>query len=466
MSNTQAQKWSYLPNYNLVKNYIDMGLDFALIGPSKSGKSELIRDLVRGNDHAFIVSCLRNTEPRKLEETVSQHLYKVIVNESTLKSLTFSKILEKLYQYEGQKVVSKKVIIILENVESLLISKNRHFYHFYDHFKNFLKEAVWLKILPQIQIIIISRIDVSLETLKVPMTMPTAAYLQNYVKNCFHQHLSRVTDDIMAKKVHAIESSFVAHTMSFDVARRDFEIYDILVTVLFRELLKGLSKAHMNNQVKDADSILNFKNSLKLLNSNIETAYLPNHEFTAQVNAAIAVGNDEIQRLELECQWEARDRDLEQSLKSIPETAAILLIAFYIENVYNVTDVDSILGKKRAVNKRRQLNRTSGLRMFRNLEKTTHNKAKRVEMDRVVTTAKYIMKNISEELQTPEKKVEYCSLNMALNFDFLVKRHWVSRLIERNGKVYYNFLADERTIKVLVTERFPTLGSEIIRVYD
>lgn len=459
------KKWSYLPTYLLIKNYIYAGHDFALIGPSKTGKSELLRDLTRDNERVCIVSCLRNSEPRRLEENVAVHLLRSLNLDEPVKNPSFIRLLEHLYIYQGQVLVSDPIVLMLENVESVLMTRNRQFYYFFDQLMNFVKELREVITHVKIQIIIVSRIDVSLEVIKVPMPLPSSEWLRQHVVQRYRRRVETIENKDVRQQCEALEPSFIANLMSFDVTRRDFEIYDILVTVLLREMMKGIKNARVS-ELRDADTIADFKNSLKVLNSNIETAYMPADQFRERVNAAISVGTEKIDQIKMEMEWEVRNRDLEKTLNKLPETAAILLIAFYIQSHYMHKEVGEVLGTVKRSNRRKM---KAGMAMpdsnrLRVIESKKHQRKRRIEMDRVIMTAKQVMKNISEYIKTPEKRVEYCSLNMALNFDFLENRGWISKLIERNGKVYYHFLGDEKTIKVLLSERFPVLGDDIIKV--
>ena len=460
------EKWSYLPSYSLLQNYIEVGLDFALIGPSKTGKSELIRDLTRDTANVAIISCLRNGEPKKLEEAVGLAVYSSLNISKAIKHPSFLRVIEELYNYQGQFLSTEKLIVILENVENLLFARNRQFYEFIDQFANFLKEVNEVDECIKVQTVFVSRTDVTLDIPKVPMSLPSSSFLERYGRAQYLANMGQITAELLRKRLAGLESSFMAHLMSFDVTRRDFEIYDVLSTVLFRELLKALKNVNSVAKITDADSLPDFKSALKVLNNDIETAYLPINEFRDRVKAAMATGSDELKKVKLEIEWESRNRDLEKALSRIPETAAIMLIAFYIENVYKTNDVENILGKVKIKNKRRKTNQVQGSTQLTKIESGKQQHRKRIEMDRVISTAKQLMKNISEYLKTPEKKVEYCSLNMALNFDFLVKRGWIAKFIERNGKVYYHFMGDEKTIKLLVTERFSMLGEEIIKFYE
>ena len=466
-SSSLKTKWKHFEYATMLENYIFARNDFALIGPSKSGKTEIVRDMTSKYKHVFVISCLRNIDLKTLEKAVAMKLYHLFKPEGKLANPNFNTIMEILFEMNDRKFPTHRLIFIFENVENILMSKNNKFYSFYELYEDFVKDVQELTSEITFQTIVVSRMDVCLELFKFPMIFPSSTDLEGFIIKRFEHYIKTVKCEMLRKRIENERSSFSMQVLSFDVVRRDFEIYDILVNILFRKMVEGFSRARkIQDEYFELAYLPDFRNSMLLLNINIENAYLSKEEFDSKVETLMDTKNDQIERMKKENELENRNQDLEKTLSIIPETAGILLIAFYIEDTYDSSFVENILDKVKVSNKRTKVGQTYGGSKKTGVNKKTKTVKKKIEMNRVLETSRRLMKNINNFLLTPEKDVTYCSLRMAINFDFLIARGWIRKISEKNSKIFYNFTCDEKTIKILIEQRFIVLGEEILKVSD
>ena len=435
------KKWSHFTDKHFLESLVENRENLLLVGPPKTGKSELVRELFDPKS-TLRINCLIFDNLVKLTSDICEKITKWKKPENLRPNSTFAQLIQWLILQkelpvftDNSRVDLNKTTLIFENAHTLLDISYEQCSDFFKVYSRFVEE---LSNLLDIQTIVISRSEMPLDYFKVCLPYPTNAKLQEFVSHKFDQKWEKLPLDICKPFIAKIKPSFVTTILEFEIIVHDFDSFDLLSNKIFSQLkraMRGQNKVHLVSQaklfLKDYPSV---QTLLSVFFFNIKAIYYSNKELR-EMTQNFADADKNIKDYGI---FNSISHMQKKMLESMPTVACYILLACYIASSIPQSKDHTVLGicKAKCIGKKS------------NWQKQIKHKA--FSTVRAVSIVEVLMENSSEREMLNEHQLLYHSTEFYMIFDFFERISWIKESGIGQIPKSYKFTCDPSFVSVLI----------------
>ncbi len=445
------KKWSHFEDADYMLNLLRQEQDVLLIGPPRSGKSEVITDLCRFNDMVKI-NCFSCSKFQTLRKQFFESLSREFGFVKPV--ITFSNFLRHAAEIKKEHSVKndlrayiiKPITVVFENAQNLLRISNEETIEFFSVYERFVSE---ISVVTKIQTIVVSTTEMPLKYYKVYLPYPSTT-----------KHRERITDIVEAMvRDHRMKSIFndffktvfINKMLGYEIMVKDFDSIELVTTKLLHFLLNDMQQARSEFIEKiSLDSFRQYSRVNWLFCDDINHVYSSINDLNEMIDDM-----PELDHLKAQANYQNNSvtgiyqREIMQNLPIIP---SYILLACYLAHNYGKTKDAIILGL---------VKRTHARKTQATIEKVGPKKS--FPISRVIWIVEALINNQRDTENVNDLNLVFHSNEFYLTFSFFERLNWLKQ-DDRKNKVpkHYQFTCDQQFVDMVI-KRLEFKGSDFIK---
>lgn len=440
-----SKKWKHLKEFKYIKTLINHNQDIFLLGPSKSGKTELIKDLTKKNKKSIIkINCLMFSSMTKIRSKIVHEIYKFAAaseKKELLKNYRTFIQLENYLKNSELSLPNLNLILIIENAESLYkYSKNAEIKKFFEknrlHFKNIVSGGDDINV----QTIILSTLKIPIINfsffqfgLYFPDEESIFEHNLEYLEKKLEKDGNLKMKNFLDKDI--LKNEFLSDVNCFNIFIRDFWSFEILIDKLYFIIQMIINQSKVHENLQSLSKLTKYSNLKKLIQKDFSFAFEQNNEL---INITENLGKKENNIFEKTIIDFNPENDLINDLPFLPK---VLLLAFGLATE-NPKTHDHTIFIKINEHKKQKKNFTR--------KKNYRKKNLNVNLSRVIAITEIFLERKKDDIKTLDFSRIYHSTEFFLNIDFLEKIKLIKFINIKNNELYYKYLGNMELIEKLL----------------
>lgn len=434
------KKWSHFKDREFLESLADSRENLLLIGPPKSGKTELIRDLF-GFQDTIRINCLIFDNFAKLTADLCEKLSKHRKINVSKPPTTFAHLLLYIAQSKdeagdfGLIGDQKAVTVVFENAHILLELSYDSCSDFFKVYSRFVDE---ISLAVDIHTMIVSKCEMPVEYFKIALPYPNKEKLMEFVSQKYDEKCDKITYQEFGGILRLIRQNFIITVLEFEIIVHDFDSFDLLTSKIFSHLkrdLKGSQRHYLETQAQL--SLKNFpctSTLIKVFFFNIKAIYYSNKELRE-----MAKHFDETDKGQQNYGiFNSIAHMHTKMLESMPIIACYILLGCYIASSIPQSKDHTVLGvcKSKTTNRKEVWQKQL--------------KHKAFSISRAISIVEVLMENSRDRQNINEQAMLYHSTEFYMIFDFFERIGWLKESGVGQIPKYYKFICDPSFISVLI----------------
>ena len=441
-----SEKWSHFLKREVMESFIENGENLMIVGPPKSGKSELVREVCQ--DRKYIrVNCILYNKPSNLRNQVVKEIVRFFQIQPTTIT-TYPTLLNyfldsKLRKSEGLvdlfEFTVEPLYIIFENTQYIWMNSSDGLLDFFKGYQNFVQELEHYVV---VRSIVISTSAFQTPYFKFFLPYPDDAKVERFIKQKVENLLGQGTRE--DELIRGMSASLITLIRSFNLIIKDFDSFELITEKLMHFLRQDLRrtkdpKAHLLN----LKHFHHCNSAYRLFFGNLNYMYMPVKELEALIDdPQFRPGAEALTYENEKSNFGYSNSNIMEHLPIVP---SYVLLACFMAAYFPPSKDSVILGllKKTAVNAR-------GSRK-QEMEEKTEKKA--FFFDRVVWIVEAISNTQNELRPINELQINYHSNEFYLCFNFFEKIKWIKEVtVSQGNPKKYKFTCDVHFVEKLITK--------------
>lgn len=434
------KKWSHFEDREFMANLLKQGENILLIGPPKSGKSELVRDL-SSSQRILRINCrlysklalIRNNVVKKIMEFLN-----IISNKIASFSQLINFYLESKNNDDSESLAyrfdTESILIVFENAQNLVSSSIEDTLEFFRNYNTFVRGVSEFV---QIQTIVLSTVNIPVEYFKIYLPYPQRAKLKEKIEEVLDRDLSFSNTGDYKKLNDYFRKEFVSHVLGFEILVRDFDSIELITNKLAHFLAADIALSkNLDYESISINKFSDFRKVSCLFYDNIKNIYCSRHELASRI------ANMDFGQFGLRSDQEAYVKaGLVQSnlMDNLPVIPSYTLLACYLAATFPTSKDSVILG----LCKRTLRASSAPVAKIKN-EKKLFSEA------RAIWIIEALIQNQSEREPVNDLALEYHSNEFFLCFDFFERLNWIKSVPLPHGVRRYKFTCEQQFVEKLL----------------
>jgi len=434
-----SRKWAHFEDSEYMLNLLRNGQDLLLIGPPRTGKSELIADLSGSVEFLRIncFTCSKITSLRKLFfESLSREfgLSKPIITFSGFLKHAAEIKMKNSSKNDLRAYIIKPIIVVFENAQNLMQISVEETIEFFKVYERFVSEMSHLTL---IQTILVSTTELPVKYFKVYLpyaptvklrerisevvTAKTTGHLQEHV---FNQHF---------------KLKFVNVVIGFEIIAKDFDSIELVTAKLLHFLLADLcGQSHSNIGSVDLKNFHTFPKVNNLFADDIKNIYLSIKEIklvveklSPQISESAQAGYD---------YSSASNFYRKEIMQNLPIIPSYILLACYLAQNNGKSKDAVILGLVKRTNARKKQSI---------IEKAGPKKS--FSISRVIWIVEALINNQRNSEAANDLNLVFHSNEFYLTFNFFERLNWLKQDQKKHMvPKHYQLTCDQHFIDMVI----------------
>jgi hypothetical protein len=431
-----SSKWQHFEDREFIVNLMLNKEDINLIGPPRSGKTEVIRDL--SQNCAFIkINCFNHCKMLNFRKDVIKKMTSFLDIKVNLTN--FSSFINYIKENKGSGIevkslkyfVRQDIRIVFENAQHLLTISKEGAIEFFLVFKKFLQE---ISDFIAVQTIIVSTVFFPVDCFKVYLPFPSIIKIKEKINDVINNSLHKKPKYPLICKHY--KATLVSAIIGYNTVVADFDSFEIITRQLAYFLEDGMRQSQ-NKQFDQIDikHFSDYHKTTTLFFSDIKQIYASIYDLKDQIQH-INVNDQTVQKdYELLTSGNCPQKDI---MNLIPIIPCYALLACYMAANHPDSKDKIILGLIK--------------RSFKANESQSNvkNTSKSFGISRAIWIMEALILNQIEKEKVNDLLWRNHTNEFYLSFNFLEKLNWIKEVSNSATPLKYQFTCDQQFVNKVI----------------
>ena len=434
------KKWSHFEDREFMVNLMKQGENILMVGPPKSGKTELVRDL-SSSQSVLRINCRLYSKLALIRNHVVKRIMgflNIVSNKIGSFSQLINFYLESKNNDDNESLAlrfdTENILIVFENAQSFVSASIEDTIEFFCNYNTFVRGVSEFV---QIQTIVLSTVSIPIEYFKIYLPYPHRSKLKEKIDEVLDRDLVFSSNGDYKKLNDYFRKEFVSHVLGFEILVRDFESIELITNKLAYFLAADIAiSKNLDYESISINKFSDFRKVSCIFYDSIKNIFCSRQELASRI-ANMDAGQSAFRSdQELYAKAGLFQSNLMDNLPVIP---SYTLLACYLAATFPTSKDAVILGLCKRT-----------LRASSAPTPRLKNEKKLFSQARAIWIIEALIQNQSEKEHVNDLALEYHSNELFLCFDFFERLNWIKSVPLPHGVRRYKFTCEQQFVEKLL----------------